>query len=47
MGLPEEVIDQLLELESTIPMNYLLAAPLSHDSFLKLSDEVVPILSDV
>lgn len=41
-GTPERVADRLLELEETISLDYLLAAPLSHASFVKFVDEVMP-----
>ena len=41
-GSPERVADRLLELQETISLNYLLAAPLSHASFVKFVDEVMP-----
>ena len=41
-GTPEQVADRLLELEETISLNYLLAAPLSHATFVKFVDEVMP-----
>ena len=44
-GSPARVIDQLKALEETIPLNYLLASPLSHETFLLLAEEVVPALS--
>ena len=44
-GSPERVIDELRRLEETLPLNYLLAAPLSHASFLGLTDEVIPALA--
>ena len=41
-GTSERVADTLIELKETIPMNYLLAAPLSHRSFTLLTEEVMP-----
>ncbi len=41
-GTPERVADRLLELEEMISLNYLLAAPLSHRTFVKFVDEVMP-----
>lgn len=41
-GCPERVADRLIELEETMPLNYLLAAPLSHATFVKFVDEVMP-----
>ncbi len=43
-GTPESVADQLLELRDTLPMNYLLAAPLSHESFVLFTEKVLPKL---
>ncbi|MYD42706.1 MAG: LLM class flavin-dependent oxidoreductase [Gammaproteobacteria bacterium] len=44
-GTPEQVADQLLELQESISLNYLLAAPLSHATFVKFVDEVMPRLA--
>ena len=44
-GRPERVADRLLELEEEISLNYLMAAPLSHASFTKFVDEVMPRIS--
>ena len=44
-GSPERVIDELKRLEEELPLNYLLAAPLSHSSFMLLTDEVIPALA--
>ena len=41
-GCPERVADRLIELEETLPLQYLLAAPLSHNTFTHLVDEVMP-----
>ncbi len=41
-GSSERVADKLQELKETIPLNYLMAAPLSHRSFELLTDEVLP-----
>ena len=43
-GTPEQVTDKLLELKAELPMNYLLAAPLSHESFLLFTEKVLPKL---
>lgn len=43
-GTPEQVTDQLLRLADELPMNYLLAAPLSHESFLLFTEKVLPKL---
>jgi alkanesulfonate monooxygenase SsuD/methylene tetrahydromethanopterin reductase-like flavin-dependent oxidoreductase (luciferase family) len=44
-GTPEAVIDQIQRLRDEIGVDYLLCAPLSHDSFLMLTDEVLPRLA--
>ena len=41
-GSPERVIDELKRLEEELPLDYLLAAPLSHSSFMLLTEEVMP-----
>jgi alkanesulfonate monooxygenase SsuD/methylene tetrahydromethanopterin reductase-like flavin-dependent oxidoreductase (luciferase family) len=41
-GTPEEVADKLVELSETISLHYLLAAPLSHETFVLLTEEVLP-----
>ncbi|MBV1906494.1 MAG: LLM class flavin-dependent oxidoreductase [Pseudomonadales bacterium] len=41
-GTPEQVVDKLKKLEETLPLEYLLAAPLSHETFLLLTEEVMP-----
>ena len=41
-GTPEEVADQLLALRESIQLHYLLAAPLSHETFLLLTERVLP-----
>ena len=44
-GTSESVAEKLLELRETIPLDYLMAAPLSHRSFELLTDEVMPRVS--
>ncbi len=44
-GSPSKVIDKLTELNETISLNYLLASILSHESFVRLTDEVIPQFS--
>ncbi|MCY3818616.1 MAG: LLM class flavin-dependent oxidoreductase [Gammaproteobacteria bacterium] len=44
-GSPARVIDELQRLEGELPLDYLLAAPLSHASFLRLTDAVMPALA--
>lgn len=41
-GSPAKVADQLLELKEEVDLDYLLASILSHDTFIKLTDEVLP-----
>ena len=41
-GSPAKVVDQLKQLEEDIPLNYLLASILSHETFMLLTDEVIP-----
>ena len=41
-GSPAKVVDELERLEEEIPLNYLLASILSHETFLLLADEVIP-----
>ena len=41
-GSPAKVVDELVRLEEEIGMDYLLASILSHDTFMKLTDEVLP-----
>ena len=43
-GTSDQVVDKLIELEETIPLEYMLAAPLSHRSFELLTHEVLPQL---
>jgi alkanesulfonate monooxygenase SsuD/methylene tetrahydromethanopterin reductase-like flavin-dependent oxidoreductase (luciferase family) len=45
-GTPAQVTDKLQELQATIGLDYLVAAPLSHDSFMLLTEQVVPKLLD-
>lgn len=41
-GCPERVADQLLELSETIQLEYLLASILSHETFVLLTEKVLP-----
>jgi len=43
-GSPAKVIAELEELQETLPLDYLMAAPLSGETFRRLTDEVVPVL---
>ncbi len=42
VGTAAEVVDRFKELESEIPMNYLMLAPMSHDTFLRFTKDVLP-----
>jgi alkanesulfonate monooxygenase SsuD/methylene tetrahydromethanopterin reductase-like flavin-dependent oxidoreductase (luciferase family) len=44
-GTPEMVVDKIAQLRDEIGLDYLLCAPLSHDTFRLLTDEVVPRLA--
>lgn len=41
-GSPEKVIDDLQELQETMPLDYLMIAPLSHSSFVNFTEKVLP-----
>jgi len=41
-GTPEKVIDDLRQFEETLPLTYLMCAPLSHSSFMLFTEEVMP-----
>lgn len=41
-GSPSKVIDQLEELRDTIDLDYLIASPFSHDSFVRFTRDVMP-----
>ena len=43
-GTPERVLDTILELRETIGLEYLMCAPLSHQSFLLFTERVLPKL---
>lgn len=43
-GSPERVLDQLLQLREEIPLEYLLANPLSHETFVLFTEKVLPKL---
>ena len=43
-GSPARVLDTLLELRETIGLDYLMCAPLSHQSFMLFTGEVLPKL---
>ena len=44
-GTPEEVTDKLTELRETIGLDYLIASPLSHETFMLLTERVLPKLA--
>jgi alkanesulfonate monooxygenase SsuD/methylene tetrahydromethanopterin reductase-like flavin-dependent oxidoreductase (luciferase family) len=44
-GTPEKVVDELQRLGEEMYLDYLLAAPLSHESFLLLTERVIPKLA--
>jgi len=44
VGTAPEVVDRLKQLEAEIPMNYLMLAPMSNDSFLRFTKDVLPKL---
>ena len=41
-GTPEKVIDDLQRLQETLPLEYLMCAPLSHSSFEMFTEKVLP-----
>ena len=43
-GTPEAVLDQILHLRQEIGLDYLLCAPLSHQTFMLLTEEILPRL---
>jgi alkanesulfonate monooxygenase SsuD/methylene tetrahydromethanopterin reductase-like flavin-dependent oxidoreductase (luciferase family) len=43
-GTPDRVADKLIELRETIGLEYLMCAPLSHQSFVLFTDKVLPKL---
>ena len=44
-GTPERVVDQLSELETTLPLDYLLLSPLSEKTFDLFTERVLPELT--
>ena len=44
-GTPEAVVEQILRLREEIGLEYLLAAPLSYESFMLLTEKVLPQLA--
>lgn len=43
-GTPEAVVDQVQRLREELPLEYLMCAPLSHESFVLFTEEVLPKL---
>jgi alkanesulfonate monooxygenase SsuD/methylene tetrahydromethanopterin reductase-like flavin-dependent oxidoreductase (luciferase family) len=43
-GTPEGVLDQILKLRQEIGLDYLLCAPLSHETFMMLTEQILPRL---
>ncbi len=43
-GTPDRVAERIVELRSEIGLDYLLCAPLSHETFVLLTDEILPRL---
>ncbi len=43
-GTPEAVLDQILRLREEIGLDYLLCAPLSHETFMMLTEKILPRL---
>jgi alkanesulfonate monooxygenase SsuD/methylene tetrahydromethanopterin reductase-like flavin-dependent oxidoreductase (luciferase family) len=43
-GTPQAVLDEILRLREEIGLDYLLAAPLSHDTFVMLTERILPRL---
>jgi alkanesulfonate monooxygenase SsuD/methylene tetrahydromethanopterin reductase-like flavin-dependent oxidoreductase (luciferase family) len=43
-GTPDRVLDKILELRETIGLDYLMCAPLSHGSFMRFTEKVLPKL---
>jgi alkanesulfonate monooxygenase SsuD/methylene tetrahydromethanopterin reductase-like flavin-dependent oxidoreductase (luciferase family) len=44
-GTPDAVVDQILRLRDEIGLDYLLCAPLSHETFMLLTEKVLPRLA--
>ncbi len=43
-GTVDRVLDEILRLRETIGLDYLLCAPLSHETFLLLTEKILPRL---
>jgi alkanesulfonate monooxygenase SsuD/methylene tetrahydromethanopterin reductase-like flavin-dependent oxidoreductase (luciferase family) len=46
-GSPGRMVEEILRLREEIGLDYLLCAPLSHQSFLLMTEEVIPALARV
>ncbi|MGC2411258.1 MAG: hypothetical protein WA459_00970, partial [Stellaceae bacterium] len=44
-GTPEAVLDRILRLREEIGLDYLLCAPLSHQTFVMLTEKILPRLA--
>jgi len=43
-GTPDSIVDRIQALQAEVGLNYLMCAPLSHESFMMLAEKVVPRL---
>ena len=41
-GTPDAVVDEIARLREELPLDYLLCAPLSHETFMLFTDRVLP-----
>ncbi|MDD9904914.1 MAG: hypothetical protein OXT06_15190 [Rhodospirillaceae bacterium] len=41
-GSPEKIIDDIERLRETNDMDYLMIAPLGHESFIRFTEDVIP-----
>jgi alkanesulfonate monooxygenase SsuD/methylene tetrahydromethanopterin reductase-like flavin-dependent oxidoreductase (luciferase family) len=44
-GTPESLVDELQRLQEELPLDYLMCAPLSHQSFELFTERVLPKLA--
>jgi len=44
-GSPERVVDEIQSLRERIGLDYLMCAPLSHESFILFTEQVLPKLA--
>jgi alkanesulfonate monooxygenase SsuD/methylene tetrahydromethanopterin reductase-like flavin-dependent oxidoreductase (luciferase family) len=44
-GSPAEVVDKIVALRAEIGLDYLMCAPLSHETFMLFTDHVLPKLA--